>query len=463
MSPEEIHKMPQSRSTKQPVESGGAAGSNGRGRHVSMTRSQIDLARRTGERLQAELRTLIRSFPLEKRTIVEMGRWLSVTTPVCQRLLRATRHRGDPLTALSYFPGLQGLHQIVEAARWRGCDESLIAVASAAVDQYAVLIDEHGGSQTRLLAALATIDTIHQDEAIQEAAPVDEAESARQSAFQSIRVLTRREFQTHFGVYIYRPRTDDPEKMDCMTAMGMIGVRRQPDALPICPTHRFAYGDAKKLDNEDIHVQSVGDAPLAEGAPLSVLDRFCSKPLPHVVARQVAGQLPVLIDPDRAAKEPFDVVLGTNFQAVEHPALHEPRILDCSLVSEGPSQNLVMSVHLHRSLAQASIPTLAAYMVGNRGPIASPDTGRYDTITANLAANRWFDRLPDRPRLEHLGMGLDQASCPAYPRLGELAEYLCKSQGWKPDEFVGYQCQVSYPLWGAQYLLSFEFGNSEVD
>ena len=82
-------------------------------------------------------------------------------------------------------------------------------------------------------------------------------------------------------------------------------------------------------------------------------------------------------------------------------------------------------------------------------------------VIGNLAADRWFDRLPDRPRLEHLGMGLDRASCPAYPRLGELAEYLCNSQGWNPNEFVGYQCQVTYPLWGAQYLLSFEFGNGD--
>ncbi len=457
--------MPQARSTSQPVVSvsGGLADGDGQGRPSSMTQPQIDLARRTGERLQAELRALVHSFPVEQRTIVQMSRWLGVTRPVCQRLLRAIRHRGNPLTALSYFPGLRGLHQIVEAARRRACNESLVAVASAAVDQYAVLIDEHGSSQTRLLAALATIETSRDDAPQQETAPVDEAESARQSAFQSIRILTRREFQTHLGVFLYRPRTDDPQKMDCITAMGMIGVRRRPEPLPICPTHRFAYGDPKQLAKADIHVQSVGDAPLAAGAPLSVLDRFCSKPLPHVVARQVQGQLPVLIDPDRAAKEPFDVVLGTSFQAVEHPANHEPRLLDCSLVSEGPSQNLIMSVHLHRSLAQASIPTLAAYMVGNRGPIASPDTGQYDTVSGNLAADRWFDRLPDRPRLEHLGMGLDRASCPAYPRLGELAEYLCNSQGWNPDEFVGYQCQVTYPIWGAQYLLSFDFGNGETN
>ena len=132
MTPEGAPELPQARSTLPTITSGGLAKGNGQGRPASMTRPQIDLARRTGERLQAELRALVRSFPVEARTIVEMSRWLGVTRPVCQRLLRAIRHRGDPLTALSYFPGLQGLHQIVEAALHCGCDESLIAVASAA-------------------------------------------------------------------------------------------------------------------------------------------------------------------------------------------------------------------------------------------------------------------------------------------------------------------------------------------
>jgi hypothetical protein len=421
-----------------------------------MTQAQVTVARRTGERLQAEFRALVRSFPVEARTIVEMSRWLGVTRPVCQRLLRAIRHRGDPLTALTYFPGVRGLHQVVEAARARGCDDSAVAIASAAVDQYAALIDEHGGSQARLLASLETIETSPEDSR-QETGAADNAQVARRQAFEGVRAQTRREFRTHFGVFLYRPCDDDPQTMDCITAMGMIGVRRMADALPICPMNRYAYGDQDK----DIQIESIADGPLATGAPISVLQRFCSKPLPRVVARQSNGRLPVLIDPDRATKDPFDVVLGTSFQAVDHPACCEPRILDCSLVSDGPAQDLVMAVYLHRSLARSSIPTLAAYVVGNRGPIASPDTGRYDAATTNLAADRWFDRLPGRPRLEHLGMGLEQVSCRAYTRYGELIEYLCEAQGWDADEFVGYRCQVSYPVWGVQYLLTFDFGEDE--
>ncbi|MHC4220364.1 MAG: hypothetical protein ACYSU7_18135, partial [Planctomycetota bacterium] len=131
------------------------------------------------------------------------------------------------------------------------------------------------------------------------------------------------------------------------------------------------------------------------------------------VAREIEGQLSVLIDPSSTSRDPLDVILGTRFGRVRHPALGEVKMQDCSLVSEGPSRHLLMSVHLHRSLAQTSIPSLGCYALGNRGPVAAPDTGAHGTSPVNLASQRWFDRLPHRPRLEDLGLGLEQAGSTA--------------------------------------------------
>lgn len=423
-----------------------------------MTAGQIEVARRVGERLQSEFRALIRSFPLEARTIAEMSQWLGVTRPVCQRLLRGVRHRGDAIGALSFFPGVKGLRQVIQAARGRTCDEALLAVAGAAVDQYAALIDEHGGSQARLLSALETVGAQPPD-GLGTGIPPSDLSQARKNAFENLRLITGREFQTHLAVFFYRPCPDDPTKMDCVTAMGMIGIHRSEGSLPICPTHTFSYGSPEELEEANIHLESFADEPAASGAPIAVLEEFCTKPLPVVVARQINGSLPVLIDPDRASKDPFDVVLGSRFKGVVHPAHDEPRIQNCSLVSDGPARNLLMSVHMHRSMAQASIPSPACYSVGSRGPVAAPDTGQHGVAPSNLVTHRWFDRLPDRPRLEHLGFGFEQTSSPAYPRMTELISHLCQSQGWSPDEFVGYRCQVPYPVWGVQYLISFDFGD----
>ena len=119
------------------------------------------------------------------------------------------------------------------------------------------------------------------------------------------------------------------------------------------------------------------------------------------------------------------------------------------------------ALHCHRSLAQASIPSLGCFAQGNRGPVATPDTGEHGVSPTNLASQRWFDRLPDHPQLEHLGLGLEQTRSTAYPRITALIGHLCSSQGWDPDEFVGYRCEVAYPVWGVQYLASFDFGDGE--
>ncbi|MHC5114432.1 MAG: hypothetical protein ACYTGP_08405 [Planctomycetota bacterium] len=393
-----------------------------------------------------------------------MSRWLGVTKPICQRLLRSTRHPGDPLEALSFLPGVRGLRQVVQAAEDRGCDPAAVAAAAAAVDRYEVLIHEHGGSQTRLLASLEEARTAPAA-APAEVTGDDAMLEARRRAFEGLRYVTGRSFQTHVAVFAYRPCDDDPDLLDCMTAMGMIGVERLAHSLPICPMNRFSFSTRDDADapgdTTNSHLEGLGGEPVATGAPVSVLAEFCSKPLPAVVAREHQGQLSVLVDPDSATQDPFDVMLGTCFSGVRHPALGELKMQDCSLVSEGPSRNLVMAVHLHRSLAQASIPSLACYALGNRGPIAAPDAGEHGPSPANLAAQRWFDRLPDRPRLEHMGIGLEQTGSAFYPRITELVGHLLDAQGWDADEFVGHRCQVEYPVWGAQYLMSFDFRDSE--
>ncbi|MHC4220544.1 MAG: hypothetical protein ACYSU7_19065, partial [Planctomycetota bacterium] len=191
-----------------------------------------------------------------------MSEWLGVTKPICQRLLRAVRHRGDALTALSYFPGVRGLRQFVQAAQQHDCDMALIAAATAAVDQYEVVIDEHGGSQTRLLAALASPTQSRDEEGPVDAATSDRRLQARMSVFEGLRHLAGREFDTQVAVFLYRPCDDDPERVDCVTAMGMIGIRRTADSLPICPVNRFAFATRNEADESDSHVECLGGEPV---------------------------------------------------------------------------------------------------------------------------------------------------------------------------------------------------------
>lgn len=425
---------------------------------------QAEEARRVGERLQAEMGALIRAFPLGARTIAGMSEWLGVTRPVCQRLVRGCRRRADALAALTFFPGVKGLHQVLEAARSRGI-EAPIESARAAADRYAALIDRHGGSQKRLIAlieatrpgASSHAGAVRPPAGVREGAEAtDGVGTARELAFRGIKAITRRSFETQFLLQIYQPQSapaGDPLKMDALSVMGMLGVKRQPGSLPICPMSRYAFGGADAASAVPIQA-----GPTPADGPVTLLEPFCSKPLPRVVAKPGAGSTPVLVDPDSDGGGPFDVVLGLKARGMANPAAvgSDSRVQICSLVSDGPARNLVMVALLHRSLARASVPTAAAIAVGRRGPV--------DLVPGNLPEDRWFDRLPERPAVEVLGLGegaLGGAALPACPRLGELAEHLIRSQGWGVEEFVGFRVREEFPVWGAEYLISFGFEAGE--
>ena len=415
-----------------------------------LTDTQRDFAHRTAERLRAEFGALIESLPLDSRTIAAVSEWLDITGPVCQRLLRGTRYRGEATQALLYFPGVRGLREVVNAASRKGCDPAQLAAAEAAVSQYAHLIGELGGSQVKLIERLSQPKAEKGDEPRQEGAWV-----SRQAAFEAQRLLTRREFDTQFAVFVYAPRAEDASRMDCLTAMGMIGIRRQPGSLPIVPVQTFDFGE--RDESKDARPEEDSLWP----ASLTLLDRFCSTPLPSFVPRRIGGRIPVLLDPDRTAKDPLDVVLGSRFEGVTNCALHAPKTQYCSLISEGPSRNLILQVHLHRSLAQRSVASADCYVVSSHGRVGETIGSRGGQRVVDRPEDRWFDRLPDRPRLEYLGLGLDHVENPIYPRAGQLTESLFEGQGWDPRSFVGYRCMVRYPMWGTQYVMSFLFDTEE--
>ncbi|MHC5027086.1 MAG: hypothetical protein ACYTGR_10050, partial [Planctomycetota bacterium] len=345
---------------------------------------EAGLAIRTSERLQAEFRALIAAFPLEARKIVAMSEWLGVTQPVCQRLLRGVRSREDALTTLAYFPGVRGLWSVIAAARDRSCDEVLVAAAEAAVDQYASLIEDAGGSQARLNRLLRDGDLRREATSIStHGSPTPDS---RRAGYDAARAATGRSYDAHVAVMIYRPLSGDRTLMESVTALGMIGIRRTPGCLPICPVKNHSHDVEAGMPDQEVN----------DGGIVPV-EAFCSHPIPRLIARPVSGGLPVFIDPDRASPDPMDVVISSRRETAPHPRLEACQLEDCSLVSDGPARHLIISVHMHRSLARESIASAAAYAMGNRGPIGPPVLGPDGLMHPNTSRERWFDRLPDAP------------------------------------------------------------------
>ena len=426
--------------------------------------STVDLAgaRRAAERLRAELAELIRTFPVERRNISEMSRWLRVSRPVCQRVVQAVRQRGDPLQSLKELPGVQGLATFVESARQAGCDQSAVVAAHAAAVEYADLVDRCGGSQTRLLTTVERLLEDRSDERSESPVAHPDATGgsvhARRQVFEGARVITGRTVATHVGVFIYRPSPDGADFIDCSTALVLHGVDVRPGAMPLSPVSVFAHG------NPDDAPDGLQIAPIEKvdtaGLPIGTMDAFCSNPRPRVIARRRGGRVSLLVEPAPNASSRFDVALGAAFRRLPHPAIHEPRMQTCFLHTDSPARRLTLAVHLHRSLAASSVAMAGAYVRDRVATRIPGPEGRVHVLTPD---ELWTVRLPDPPRLEYLGLGLDLVEAPGYARQRELTQRLFQIEGWDPEEFVGFRIHVEYPVWNAQYLINLEFVDASAE
>jgi hypothetical protein len=113
-----------------------------------------------------------------------------------------------------------------------------------------------------------------------------------------------------------------------------------------------------------------------------------------------------------------------------------------------PARRLVYDVFLHRDIARRCIPSVEVHLRG------------FDTHP--LGSRRWSTRFPGHERLEVLSAGLTGARTASYPRQHELIGRALAAAGWSADEFVGFRCEVDYPIWRAGYCMVFDFTGSEM-
>jgi hypothetical protein len=162
-----------------------------------------------------------------------------------------------------------------------------------------------------------------------------------------------------------------------------------------------------------------------------------------VTARQPHEFLVQAIDERPGSSErPVDLMLATR-TLVPHPALHAPRLEEVWALVNFPCRHLLFDVYLHPSLARTCLASLDTHLWG-------PDFGQH-------VGDRWQTRLADSPPLKLLGTGLRRQTPPGFARMPELTEQLFARAGLDPTEYVGYRCDVPYPMWRGGYCVSFDF------
>jgi hypothetical protein len=396
--------------------------------------------------LSEELHAALAMLPARDRGASAMSRALKVDRVTCQRIVTAANKANVNAGVLVRAPGIEGLRQFVaamSARRGSRANAEQLAALSAAIDRFEVLLIQVGGSQRKLRTRLESSTTF--DTPV-EASGADDP-GVRESLFRSAAATTGRWSTAVSDVRIVRPVPDQPHLTEGLRVRGMFGHISRPNAIPL------EIGEATPLQSPtatEPAFSTLDSTPATGATPSSLLPAFCTLPLPRVISRAAGPRVVHQIDTGSAtAATPSDIVLAhRTSQPDRHPATLDPPLGEMWFMVTFPVQRMVFDVFLHREIARRCIPSLELHLWG-------PDAGRH-------GSSRWSTRFPGGPRLEVLGSGLGAAATPAYSRHAELLRSVFDQVGWDPDEFAGYRCEVTYPVWRAGYCMLFDFAGNEI-
>jgi len=394
-------------------------------------------AERVARRLSSELRTVIGLLPEPERGASAMSRALELDRATCQRLVAAARQAAGAET-LVQMPGVQGLRQFLVAMARRTTDvggvEKVVA-AQAAVDNFEELINHLGGSQRKLRARLAAQRSSNADGTIQGRGGADDI-GVRRALFKAAAAATGRWSDTMVYISLTRPVTGLPDKTEAVSARALLGHQARPDAVPLEVGFTSALREPMQRETHEVAGM--------------VLEDFCTSPYPRVVSKSSRDAVVHVIDiPAASEAHGVDVVVARPSPTVErHPATMNPPIGELWNLINVPARKMIFDVYLHRDIARRCIPSVELHLWS----LAAPSHVRA----------RWSSRFAGGPRMELLGAGTRSAASLSYSRNAELTARLFALAGWNADEFVGYRCEVQYPLWRAGYCMEFDFSGNEL-
>jgi hypothetical protein len=403
-------------------------------------------ADRVARRLHGELRGLIRRLPEPDRGASALARILGVDRTTCQRVVSAVEKPFPGPVVLSQVPGVRGLQQFIDGMRTIEHDASAVDSAEAAVESFAELIQDLGGSQTRLVKRLASVGVVEKP-----GGPLEEAASEadiRRRLFDCGVQLCGQYSQVSIATFVFRPTPGAPTRIDMAQLRGFIGHRMRPDAMPFSVQWWVDPDDADRDPREE-GFRTLDRTPIRGRSQGVLLEEFSSHPAPAVTSRGPSDQRVMLIDPASAARhEKFDVVTAGLLEGAQvHPAHDAPPMHEVWMLGRFPTRTLIFDVLLHRSMARACIPGVGRYVIS---PALNESMER-----------RWLDRFPGGPRLQILEPGITGLAHRAYPRYPEAMGVLFDRIGWDPGDYITHRCEVDFPQWGAGYCMSFDYAREE--
>lgn len=412
-----------------------------RGAGVASPLSSAEMAQaeEVARQLAASLKALVAWAPPPARKVRSFAAFLGIDQSLAQRTLAGAAIGPPEILTLTRVPGVEGLGLLAAAARSKGCDSLIVDGLDAALRRFTDLIDRLGGSHAKLRARVQA--SLRNDQSFEGDRPGGTLEEQRERQFAGAAELAGLSEDLLGAITAIAPVPDKPETMTGFTASLHVGLRGRPGGLPMALTF------ADRLDSRDEGGPSrlgrvLSDSQRGPGGTL--LTEFSTNPLPVVTASATAQTVTQVVEPKvLAGPEPVTVAIATRRGPVPIPQLQATPTQSVAVQIRTPTRRLVLDLWVHRSLAPTRAPQVGAFIYQPGMPL--------DPALA------WYNRIPGTPVLHLLGDGLANAECDGWTRFGELTRFLFQESGFDGDAFIGFRCDVRFPLWCAAYVLWLDY------
>lgn len=367
---------------------------------------------------------------------------------VAYRLIAAISEEGD-LELLTRAPGVEGLKMFAASSRERlGTPvQGLLAGVEAAIADFQSLIRSSGGSHARLIARVrATTDGLS-DKKVN--TPPGRREDVRRAMHDVVRALSGRKVLARMGVSVVRPNPNVPGQIEYAHARAFIGYQAVSGGLPLVVASWATRPEHEHRSLPATEYQTLQGKPISEHDNSSLIEEFCTSPLPIVTTRDTTGNLVQVIDQSRG--QPGTPIYATTAYRLPTvgplPANDNPPIFLEVTSLTVPAERLVADLYVHHSIAGNCTPSVNLYL--GRG------SGGCDVI------DRWHEQIDGAPVVGLLGRGLKNAHSSGWEMHASLSARVFELLGWNPNEYVGFRCDETWPLWNCDYVMTLDYRTHE--
>ncbi|HVZ93896.1 MAG TPA: hypothetical protein VG797_05250 [Phycisphaerales bacterium] len=382
---------------------------------------------RTGDELLSSLRRVLDRLNGSESGPQRLARELGVDKVLASRLLKAVRSP-DGMTAMHRAPGPEPIRRVLKASLLAGVPQEEIAAAEAATDAFEQLIETGTGDRTGLETMLsAWVPEARRDFELRR----------KQAAFRAMSQLKGVQTDVFAETAIFWPNKDG-EKIDVVWIKCVIGLAR------LRPGVAIKFVSKRGVENPTgRHPLTLAGDPV-DSVSNTVLPEFCTTPLPRLIATVTGEHTHYMVEDTRLIEPVRVVTCEVNIAEIPRyvPSSKGRRAWASSDIAI-PAQAFQFDTLLHPDLYAGAQPDLRVY-----------DTTIHGTADRN-DPSRDIDQFDLLDRIDDLGTGLSRFGSSHVPQYRRLIGRVCEHLTLDSTILRGYRVSSGYPLYGAQYVMSF--------